>query len=262
MPYVESAPSNEAVMLRVLGSAWLPVAWTGEMGMDPQPRVIEHVSMGGSRSVTILPSRTRSWSVNGSGPLAWWRNLQRVAGGEFGVGPFEMLHPLAARTNMVARGGDIAGASSGGLATLDGEPYRLWVAPSQTARFPIQPGVPLQGRAIIGGTGATMRLSWYSSSDALLGSATAAGAGTSAWTTVTGTPPSNAAWGRIVPFGATLAGAAQVRLTVDNDGTYYAPAGVQQVAVVPGGSSHDWINTRTIHATPIASSVTILEVEP
>lgn len=261
MPYVETDPLHEAVMLRVLGSVWLPVAWTGEVDMDPQPRVIEHVSMGGSRSVTILPSRTRSWSVNGSGPLGWWRNLQRIAAGEFGPGPFEMQHPLAARTNLVPVSGDICGASAG-VVTIDGEPLRVWASPTWTARFPVQPGVPLQGRAIIGGTGATMRLSWYSNSDALLESAVVAGADTSAWTTVTGTPPSNAAWGRIVPFGSTLAGAAQVRLAVDNDDTYYAPAGVQQVAVVPGAMSHDWINTAKVHASPMSAQVTILEVEP
>lgn len=256
----ESLPLTSALLLRAMG-AWLPVAWMGDVSEEPAERSVVHTSMSGAVSVTVLGRGRRTWKVSGDSPMDFGAALQRICAGTFGIGPFEMISPIVARTNMVTPGGDIGGSSSAGVATIDGAPYPVRISPTATARFPVVPGVPLQARAIIGGLGASMRLSWYDDTDSLIGSATAAGAGFSAWTVTTGTPPSNAMWARVVPIGSTTGGAAQVRTVAHSDGRYYAPSGVQSVYVQPGGSSWSRFGD-TATKTTATASVTIYEVAP
>lgn len=250
------APLSEAVLLRAMG-AWLPVAWTGDVAESGGDRAVEHVSMGGERSITVLPSRLRSWRVTGGGQLEWWTGLRRVAAGEFGVGPFDMLHPLAARTNLVPRKGAVGGTPAG-VVTLDGEPHPVFSTPTATGLIPVLPGVTLRARCIQ--QGGTLRLSWYDAAGSLIGSATAPGPAVAGWVSVSGAPPDAAVHARVVPFGAALAGSAQARIVDADDGRYYAPAGVEAVYVHDHETSHDWINVAHLERTPIEHSVTILEV--
>lgn len=255
---LEAALLHEALLIRAAGQ-WIPVAWTGALTEKPHPRIAELVSLEGNRSIVTLPSRLREWSIDGDAPASWWRALDNLAAGAYGVGPHEMWHPLAARTNVVAPGAGFTGLAAG-VSTAEGRdlPVAVVTAPQQTAPIPVLPGTVLEATALQ--QGGQLQVQFFNAAMASVGLTSTAAGSTLGRVAVTATAASTAAWARVIPSGATLAGGAQLRIAAGSDSRYYPPAGVDAVVVVAEEHSHHRVDTTRPGRTPARRSFTILEV--
>jgi len=193
--------------------------------VQSEERYTFQATLEGHRKAQVRPRNPRTWSLQTSDATTPQQALAltQFASGAWGPGPFVFVSADAPVTNMLTPAAascspemaeGYSHLSGGGPVQLGG----VWAARSLLSsspgalliineKVPVLPGVPVTISAWVRGDGGYVRVSFYDTSDTVVGSASSSvksTAGTAQRSWVSANPPVGAAYARIVGVGVTM----------------------------------------------------------
>lgn len=196
------------VYLGTLGRM-IPIYSTPSAQLETEERYSFRPTLEGRRKAQARPIGRRTWGLNAQ--FADPREhslLAQFASGAWGAGPFVFVPADAPHTNLLTPAvasldpSEVTGTQGGPVQLPDGSWAPRTVLGDGvgnvlfgSTRSPVPPSGPVSAGAWVQGAGASVRLNWYDSSGAFVGSAISTVTSSSGWvwSTISATPPAGAA---------------------------------------------------------------------
>lgn len=183
--------------------------YVGSQQVQAEERYSFSSTLEGRRKAQVKPRAPRTWALSADHYRPNEHSLlSQFANGAWGPGPFVFVPADAPHTNLLTPA--VASLDPSEVTATQGGPVQLpdgsWVARTVlgdgvgnvlfgSTRSPLPPSGPVSAGAWVQGAGASVRLNWYDSSGAFVGSAISTVTSSSGWvwSTISATPPAGAA---------------------------------------------------------------------